>query len=151
MRSWQEFERDNPDLAQKGKKMFYQFGIGLGFLATTRKDGGPRVHPVCPIIHAGQLYLLVLATSPKRFDLERDGRFALHSFPAPETDNEFYCTGRAERIDDSQLWDEIAVLANHEVDPAEVLFRLEIEKALYTTWENPRQPNMKPVYIKWSA
>lgn len=150
MHSWEEFERDNPALAENGKAMFFQFGTGLAFLATTRKDGGPRVHPVCPLIDGGQLYLLILAASPKRRDLERDGRFALHSFPAPDTDNEFYCSGRAERIDDSELWNTIASLAKHDVDADEVLFRLEIDKALYTTWKNPRQPNMKPIYKKWS-
>ena len=150
MRSWKEFETEKPELAEVGRNMFYQFGTGLGFLSTTRKDGGPRVHPVCPILHDGNLYLLVLGPSPKRYDLERDGRFALHSFPAPENDNEFYCSGRVERVDDTVLWNTIADTANHDVDPTEVLFRLKLERVLYTTWENPRQPNMKPVYTKWS-
>jgi hypothetical protein len=33
MATWSEFENDAPDLAEAGKKLLYQFGVGLGFLA----------------------------------------------------------------------------------------------------------------------
>ena len=36
---------------------------------------------------------LLIGPSPKRRDLLRDGRFALHSFPSPQVDDEFYLTG----------------------------------------------------------
>jgi hypothetical protein len=45
MITWSEFERQQPGLAGLGRRQFYQFGIGLGFLATVRPGGGPRVHP----------------------------------------------------------------------------------------------------------
>lgn len=151
MLRWSEFQLKEPALSEIGRSMFFQFGIGLGFLATVRKDGGPRVHPVCPILHDGDLYILVLEASPKRRDLERDGRYALHSFPAPENDNEFYCAGTGERVDDAEMWEAVAALTNHDTDPGEVLFRLSLDRVLYTTWENPRQPDMKPVYQKWRA
>src|SRR5205814_2633966 len=54
---------------------FYQFGIGLAFLATVRTDGAPRVHPVCPVISDAGLHVLIVA-GPKRQDLRRDGRYA---------------------------------------------------------------------------
>jgi hypothetical protein len=38
-----------------GRDLLYQFGVGLGFLSTVRRDGGPRVHPICPILHDDQL------------------------------------------------------------------------------------------------
>jgi hypothetical protein len=28
--------------------MLYHFGVPLGYLATVRRDGGPRLHPFCP-------------------------------------------------------------------------------------------------------
>jgi hypothetical protein len=43
MINWTEFERQQPALAAAGRQQLYTFGIGLGFLATVRPDGGPRV------------------------------------------------------------------------------------------------------------
>jgi hypothetical protein len=37
-------------MAEAGYALLYQYRVGLGYLATVRKDGGPRVHPVCPVI-----------------------------------------------------------------------------------------------------
>ena len=74
--------------------MFYEFGLGLGFLATTRLDQGPRVHPICPVMDGDGLYAFIVP-GPKLRDLERDGRYALHSetFPPPNQDDAFYVTG----------------------------------------------------------
>jgi hypothetical protein len=101
MITWNEFERQQPALAEAGRAQFYQFGIGLGFLATVRPDGGPRVHPVCPVISPAGLHLLIVA-GPKQGDLRRDGRYALHSeiCPPPRQDDGFALTGRAAEITD---------------------------------------------------
>jgi hypothetical protein len=48
--SWDEFQHRRPDLAEAGRRLLYQFGVGLGFLATVRTDGGPRLHPMCPLL-----------------------------------------------------------------------------------------------------
>jgi hypothetical protein len=106
MATWSEFENDAPDLAEAGKKLLYQFGVGLGFLATLRKDGAPRLHPICPTVVDGRLYALIGPT-PKRADLKRDGRYALHTFPAPEVDDEFLVMGRAKFIDDPAIADAV--------------------------------------------
>jgi hypothetical protein len=45
MLRWTEFQRVRPDLAEAGRRLLYQFGVGLAFLATLRADGGPRLHP----------------------------------------------------------------------------------------------------------
>jgi hypothetical protein len=57
MITWTEFEQHQPFLAGAGRKQIYQFGIGLAFVATVRPDGGPRVHPVCPVISVAGLHL----------------------------------------------------------------------------------------------
>lgn len=77
---------------------------GPGFLATVRKDGGPRVHPVCPIFIGQRLYLMVVP-GPKLNDLRRDRRYALHSetFPPPRHDDGFYVTGVIDEIHDQEL------------------------------------------------
>ena len=59
MATWNEFETDAPDIAAAGKQLLYQFGVGLAFLATLRKDGAPRLHPICPTIVDGHLYALI--------------------------------------------------------------------------------------------
>jgi hypothetical protein len=47
MLRWADFQRVRPDLAEAGRRLLYQFGVGLAFLATVRADGGPRLHPRC--------------------------------------------------------------------------------------------------------
>src|SRR3984957_7587838 len=98
MATWNEFETDAPDIAAAGKKLLYQFGVGLAFLATLSKDGGPRLHPISPTVGDGHLYALIGPT-PKRLDLRRDGRYALHTFPPVEVDDEFLVMGPATFID----------------------------------------------------
>jgi hypothetical protein len=93
--SWGQFALDRPDLAEAGKGLLYQFGVGLAFLSTVRPDGGPRLHPVCPLLVDDWWLVAHLIPSPKRQDLHRDPRYALHSFPAADNDYAFYLTGVA--------------------------------------------------------
>ena len=100
---WSEFEAREPELAATSRRLLYPIGptgLGLGFLAPTRADGGPRVHPVCPALWQGGLYVFVMPASPKRFDLERDGRCPLHGYPAEKDDESFYCAGPARHVTD---------------------------------------------------
>ncbi|MFJ6196829.1 pyridoxamine 5'-phosphate oxidase family protein [Micromonospora sp. NPDC092111] len=99
MASWSEFAADEPRLADGIHLLLQQYGSGFGYLATVRADGGPRVHPVCPLIVDGGLFCFVV-DSPKRRDLERDGRYALHSFPPEESDDEAYLAGRVQPVTD---------------------------------------------------
>jgi hypothetical protein len=151
MATWLEFEGAAPAMAAAGRALLYQHGPGLGYLATVRKDGGPRVHPICPVIVAGGLYAYI-GESPKRNDLLRDGRYALHSFPAVEVDDEFYLTGRAERIDDparrATVSAAIAAQGTTHGD-SDVLFELHIDHAMHAKY-GPR-PSWPPTYSKWSA
>jgi hypothetical protein len=138
MITWTEFERLQPALAAAGRAQFYHFGIGLGFLATIRPGGGPRVHPVCPIVSPAGLHLLIKA-GPKQQDLRRDGRYALHSetCPPPRHDDGFAITGRAAHISDPQT---AAVVRHHvraerdgKVWPGfdeEAVFELSLERCL---------------------
>ena len=146
---WGEFRYQNEDLAAKGHALLYQYGIGLGFIATVRKDGGPRVHPCCPILVEDGLYVFVLANSPKRYDLDRDGRYALHSNPPAENDDEFFISGFAKPINEFELREKVSHIAAHDVQDTEVLYELTITRALHTTWTNPRQPDTRPVYTKF--
>src|SRR5205814_6524651 len=99
MASWPEFAAARPRLASAIRALVHQYGPGLGYLATVRGDGGPRVHPVSPVITEDGLFCFVL-DSPKRRDLERDGRYALHSYPPDDSDDEAYIAGRARQVTD---------------------------------------------------
>jgi hypothetical protein len=100
--SWDQFAAARPDLASAGQDLLYQFGTGLGFLSTVRADGGPRLHPICPVLISGKLVAHIIP-SRKRDDLYRDPRYALHSFPVPVNEDAFYLTGRAYPVDDTDL------------------------------------------------
>src|SRR5687767_4529172 len=102
MQTWTEFRDARPDLAEAGRGLFYQWTVGLGFLSTVRKDGGPRCHPMCPVITEDGLFALIEPDGPKRYDLERDGRFAMHCFPPADNEDAFYITGRARRVEDPE-------------------------------------------------
>ncbi|HYN97203.1 MAG TPA: pyridoxamine 5'-phosphate oxidase family protein [Pilimelia sp.] len=99
MATWSDFAADAPRLAEAIRALLEQYGPGLGYLATVRADGGPRVHPVSPVISDEGLFCFVI-DSPKRRDLERDGRYALHSFPPEHSDDEAYVAGRARPVTD---------------------------------------------------
>jgi hypothetical protein len=99
---WEEFAAARPDLAGPGGDLLYQFGVGLAFLSTVRPDGGPRLHPFCPVLIEGRLVAHIIP-SPKRDDLDRDPRYALHSFPVPDNEDAFYLTGSAFRVNDGGL------------------------------------------------
>jgi hypothetical protein len=78
--TWAEVAAAAPELAGGGERLFRAFT--LAYLATVRRDGGPRVHPVTITVHDGRLYAFLVRGTPKRADLLRDPRYALHSFPS---------------------------------------------------------------------
>jgi hypothetical protein len=104
--TWTQFAQQQPALAAAGRAQLYQHGLGLGFLATVRKDGGPRVHPVCPVISTAGLHVLILP-GPKLADLRRDGRYSLHSetVAPPREDDGFAVSGRVTEIADHSTWE----------------------------------------------
>jgi len=151
MATWHAFELSAPAMAEAGRALLYQFGPGLGFLATVRKDGGPRLHPICPLIVDGRLVAFI-GPSPKQRDLLRDGRYALHTFPPDKVDDEFYVTGRAARVDDPARRAAVsaAVAAQgttHGED--DVLFELDIERALHAAYGARGPDAWPPTYTKW--
>ncbi|MBB5871083.1 hypothetical protein F4553_004462 [Allocatelliglobosispora scoriae] len=129
MATWSEFAAASPRLADEIRALFHQYGPGLGYLATVRADGGPRVHPVSPVVTDEGLFCFLI-DSPKRRDLERDGRFALHAFPAEESDVEAYLSGWAAPVFDPDVIGRIAVRARANNVLAWRLFELHIEVAM---------------------
>jgi hypothetical protein len=149
MATWAAFEAADPAMAARGRELLYQFGPGLAYLATVRRDGGPRVHPICPHLFEGRLYAFVGRSTPKHADLVRDGRYALHSFPCPEVDDEFYVTGTATPVADSELEARIGATLPFDSDGDDPPFELALERALLSTY-GPR-PSFPPEYRRWSS
>jgi Pyridoxamine 5'-phosphate oxidase len=152
MVSWKEFAEAEPHLADIGRSLLFQFDVGPAFLATVRGDGGPRLHPVCPVLSNDRLFVLITPASPKRHDLLRDGRYALQTFPQPRPgSDEFYMTGRALVVDDPVARAAILRDARHMADASETTFELSIERVMHTRWEDVLTPQMRPVHRKWRA
>jgi hypothetical protein len=152
MATWNEFADSEPALGKAGVDQLFQYGVGLGFLATVRPDGGPRLHPVCPVLSNSRLYILVLPNSPKRRDLERDGRFALQAFPQDKPDSdEFYLSGTARLVEDPATFAAVLSDARHHASPDEVLFELEIERAMHTWWKGFGTPDYRSFHSTWVA
>src|SRR5262245_37474924 len=129
--SWEHFSGASPALATDIQALLEQYGRAFAYLATVRADGGPRVHPVSPVIAEGGLFCFVIP-SPKRRDLERDGRYAMHSYPGDRTADEAYLAGRVRRVVDADLADRMGKL--HRAAPTIDwrLFELEIAVAMVT-------------------
>lgn len=145
--SWRDFEEADPGLASSGAGSLSE---GFAFLATTKRDGSPRVHPVTPIVGRGRLFVFMEPTSPKGHDLRRDGRYALHSAVGSPDEGqvEFLVTGRAGLVDDPASREVAAGLSRYPPPDRDVLFEMDVEAALFTTYDgkNParRRWNRNP-------
>jgi len=147
--TWGDLAREAPELAAAGERLLRTFT--LAFLATVRADGGPRLHPVTVTLHDGRLYAFLVSGTPKRSDLLRDPRYALHSFPshpggtvASYVDDELVVFGTARPHRDAELRSHVAGVHNDTVHEGDLLFGLELDRAQHKTRENGRA-----VYTRW--
>ena len=157
MATWAEFAAAAPEQAALGRELLKKYE--LAYLATVRKNGAPRVHPVCPVIAGGRLFVATAPESPKRFDLLRDGRYAMHFLPG-DNDAEFYVTGQAQRIEDEETRAMVVAAAREtilpdggslQIRPEEWLFEYDIEYAMTAYWEQVGTPNIRVFRKEWRA
>ena len=155
MKSWNDFSREAPEIAESGERLLLQTRahVGLAFLATLRKDGAPRLHPVSLVLSKGHLYAGIPPTSPKCADLLQDGRYALQAYPPSNNEGgeEFYLAGCAERIQDPGIRQALIEDTQVTLGEDEVLFELSLERAMHTRLANPGTPDEHPVHKKWRA
>lgn len=133
--SWKTLEDQDPALAQFGAA---RLNGQVAYLATVRKDGSPRVHPVTPIIGQGHLFVFMEPTSPKGHDLRRDGRYAMHCSVSDSSggSGEFNVAGRAQLVDNSATRALAAQLASYTPADRYILFELTVESAASTVYSN---------------
>jgi hypothetical protein len=111
---------------------------------------------MCPLFIEDRL-LAFIVPSPKRGDLRRDARYALHSFPCPQNEDAFYLVGRAEAVGDHQTRDAAASLFLAERQMTErppgfedqQLFEFLVERCLLTRTTGHGDP--APEHTVWRA
>ncbi len=126
--SWGEFATLEPDLARFGAE---RLTAAPAYLATIRRSGSPRVHPVTPIFTDAGLFLFMEPTSPKGRDLRERKSFALHN-GVPDnagSGGEFYLAGRGLTVEDVDIWSEVADSAGYEPADRYILFELHLSEA----------------------
>jgi len=128
--SWKIFEEDSPELAALA---YQKLNRRIAYLATLKKDGAPRLHPVTPFIGNGMLFIFTEPSSPKIQDLLRDGRYALHNTVGGEGPLiEILVLGEAEKITNSRVRREQAekIAASPVVMDRYVLFEFHVQRVL---------------------
>ncbi|HTN99235.1 MAG TPA: hypothetical protein VL068_01065 [Microthrixaceae bacterium] len=130
MASWREFETEAPELAALVRARFERTKHHV--LATLRRDGSPRVSGTEVVFWRDDLFLGSMWHAMKALDLERDGRFAIHSNPgSPEmVGGDSKLVGVATEVEG----------ADHEAFQAELdpptpfqLFRLSLSEVVHTS------------------
>lgn len=126
--SWGELAAREPELARFGVA---RLTAAPAYLATIRRSGAPRVHPVTPIFAPAGLFLFMEPTSPKGRDLRDRGAYALHN-GVPDnqgTGGEFYVSGRALAVDDPDVRSEVTEWAGYTPANRYILFELGLIEA----------------------
>ena len=133
--SWKEFEDAEATLAAFGAQ---RLNGKVAYLATIRKDGSPRLHPMTPIIGAGHLFVFMEPSSPKGHDLRRDSRFTIHNSVGDTEggDGEFLITGRARYIEDPALRALATQYCSYLPADRYILFEFDVESASSTVYQD---------------
>jgi hypothetical protein len=142
--TWGEFVEAAPDLAAVGRTRLLH---APAYLATTRAEGRPRVHPVTPILTDDQLFVFMEPTSPKGRDLRERGDYALHCRVDDVSggEGEFWVAGRGRVVDDAAVRQLAATASSYTPAARYVLFELEIDEARSTTYMDGQ-----PRHDRWS-
>lgn len=131
MTGWQEFADREPELAAVARARLESARHHV--LATLRKGGAPRVSGTEVSWYGGELTLGSMPGARKALDLQRDGRFALHTNPGDGTmaDPDVKISGTATEVtgDEHAAW--VAEVQPPQADAH--LFRCSITEVVTTT------------------
>lgn len=147
MTTWNDLAVGAPPIASAGRRLIERSGAGEGLLATVRRDGPPRIHPVNVGIVDGRLLTFVIVGSAKAGDLAADGRYALHAHQDPAVPHEFQVRGRAIAVDEADRRAAAAAGWPFEVDDGYALYELSIDHAVLG--ERATADDWPPVYTSW--
>ncbi len=132
---WAVLEREDVALAAFGQA---RLDGKVAYLATLRKDGRPRAHPVTPIIGDGHVFIFLEPSSPRTRDLEENPDFCLHCAMSDSSGSsgEFQTTGIAVKVPDKETRDLAESISNFRPSVRSLLFELYITDALSTAYRN---------------
>ena len=146
MAMWAAFAEAEPEMTIVGAGLLEKHG--LAYLGTVRADGALRVHPVCPFIIDGRLFVATPRTSPKTHDQLRDPRYVPHFMPG-ENDDEFRIRGRARATTNEAERAMVRERGPHFLKAEDFYFEYDIEEAATAFWVNVGQPGTYPVRRAW--
>ena len=118
---------------------------GIALLGTTRRDGSPRIGPLCVYLLDERLYVTV--EGHKEDDLCRDPRYFLHSYWGDGQD-EFAISGRAGEHIDQRRRDRLVELSPR-IGHSPVIRELDIAAAHSVTYVNFPTPEMYAEVVSW--
>ncbi len=138
-----------PHLADWGERLL---SVGVAYIATSAKDGSPRVHPFTPLIGGGRLLAFIGKHTVKYGNLVRDPRCAIHALPGKD-DEEFMIIGRGVVSDDWATRMQAAIEARkiNMTSSNDVAFELMIERVHWAVWEGLGTPNIRRRAQRWEA
>ena len=147
MATWAEFAAAAPDLAERGAR---RLSVGVAYIATVARDGGPRLHPFTPLLSGGRLLFFAGKHTVKYHGLLRDPRFAVHAVLGKD-DEEFLVTGRAVESDDWASRFAAAVEAKKiaMTSKDDLLFELLIQRAHWAVWQGLGTPQLRRLAKSW--
>ena len=131
--TWAELESADSKLAAFGQE---RLDGKVAYLATVRKDGRPRAHPVTPIIGKGRMFIFLEPSSPRTRDLTEGGEYCLHCAMSDSSGSsgEFQVTGIANQIDDPTVRKIAESVSNFRPALRSVLFELLVAEAMSTAY-----------------
>jgi hypothetical protein len=136
-----DFESQQPVLARVGAGKLT--GPGVVLVATIRRDGGPRLSPVEPLLWDGDLWLSMGLGSRKAADLRRDPRILVHSIVTSRNgqDGEYKLRGAAVEepgpAGQARYAEEVAARLGWRPEPGKYhLFRIDIADITYIRWDD---------------
>jgi hypothetical protein len=139
--TWEEFEKEQPEMAAFGLD---RFKFQVMYLATVKPDSYPRIHPFTPFVSAGRLFAYMEPSSPKGKDLQRNGRYAMHSLVTDMdgSNGEFQISGDAQLVTDAELMQLAAASCPYRPRDRYVLFEFRIGTCL-TNYYTDGRPHPK--------
>jgi hypothetical protein len=147
--NWGDFAVAAPSLSARGEKLLR---VGVAYIATSAKDGSPRVHPFTPLIGRGRLLAFIARHTVKYGNLLRDPRCAVHAVLG-DSDEEFMIIGRALPSDDwaTSMLGAIEARKISMTSQNHVPFEFTLERVHWAIWEGLGTPDIHRVAERWQA
>ena len=143
--NWGVLETEDVKLAAFGQD---RLDGKVAYLATLRRDGRPRAHPVTPVIGQGHLFIFLEPSSPRTRDLEEDPDFCLHCAMSDSSGSsgEFQVTGVAVPVQDDETRAIAESVCSFRPSVRSLLFELLLTEAMSTAY-----PGGQPRRRRWQV